>query len=138
MKLRIISAIMTVAGLTVLVLGIPLAIAVHRSILDSEVVKAQAAAARALPEIDVPLNRQQLTKLYSEPDAPPPFSVYAPDGSRLFGSGPTSADATVRRALAGEQASTTDGEIVVATPIVDINSEQASTGRPVSSTATNV
>ena len=60
MRRRITEAIVGVSALILLVLGIPLAIAVHRSILDSEVVELQATAARTLTEIDVPLNLSEL------------------------------------------------------------------------------
>ena len=106
------------------VLGIPLALAVHRSILDTEVVELQATAARTLSEIQVPLDPAELAAVSREPDTPPPFSVYMPDGSLLFGDGPTVADSAVRRALAGNPASTTAGEIVVATPITDDRTER--------------
>ncbi len=115
---------MGVSALILLVLGIPLAIAVHRSVLDSEVVELQATAARTLTEIDVPLDPRELAAVSSEPDAPPPFSVYDAAGHLLFGDGPASADRAVHRALAGDPSSTSDTEIVVATPITDDTSER--------------
>jgi signal transduction histidine kinase len=121
---RITEAIVGVSALILLVLGIPLALAVHQSILDSEVVELQATAARTLTEIDVPLNPKELITVSSEPDAPPPFSVYDATGTLLYGSGPPKADAAVLRALQGQPASTTDTEIVVATPITDDSSER--------------
>lgn len=124
MRRRITEAIVGVSALILLVLGIPLAIAVHQSILDSEVVELQATAARTLTEIDVPLDPKELAAVSSEPDAPPPFSVYDNSGSLLFGDGPPEADTAVRRALDGNPASTTDAEIVVATPITDDTSER--------------
>ncbi|MGB8860728.1 MAG: HAMP domain-containing sensor histidine kinase [Ilumatobacteraceae bacterium] len=124
MRRRITEAIVGVSALILLVLGIPLALAVHQSILDSEVVELQATAARTLAEIAVPLDPEKLAKVSSEPDAPPPFSVYDATGTLLFGDGPLEADAAVRRALAGNPASTTDNEIVVATPITDDASER--------------
>ena len=124
MRRRITEAIVGVSALILLVLGIPLALVVHQSILDSEVVELQATAARTLTEIDVPLDPKELAAVSSEPDAPPPFSVYDATGTLLFGDGPAEADATVRRALAGNPASTTDTEIVVATPITDGTSER--------------
>jgi len=124
LRRRITEAIVGVSALILLVLGIPLALAVHQSILDSEVVELQATAARTLTEIDVPLDPSELAAVSSEPDAPPPFSVYDATGTLLFGDGPPQADAAVRRALAGNPASTTDNEIVVATPITDDTSER--------------
>ncbi len=124
MRRRITEAIVGVSALILLVLGVPLALAVHQSILDSEVVELQASAARTLTEIDVPLDPTELAALSTEPDAPPPFSVYDTAGNLVFGDGPPVADAAVRRALAGNPASTTDTEIVVATPITDDRSER--------------
>jgi signal transduction histidine kinase len=124
MRRRITEAIVGVSALILLVLGVPLAIVVHQSVLDSEVVELQATAARTLTEITVPLDRVQLTEINGEADAPPPFSIYGTDGNLLFGDGPAAADAAVRRALTGDPASTTDGEIVVATPITDHASER--------------
>jgi signal transduction histidine kinase len=121
---RITEAIVGVSALILLVLGIPLALAVHRSILDSEVVELQGHAARTLSEINIPLDRAALAKVAGESDPPPPFSVYTPDGAILFGDGPAEADSAVRRALAGNPASTTDGEIVVVTPITDDDTER--------------
>ena len=124
MRRRITEAIVGVSALILLVLGIPLALAVHQSILDSEVVELQATAARTLTEIDVRLDPTELAAVSTEPDAPPPFSVYDMAGNLLFGDGPPEADAAVRRALAGNPASTTDTEIVVATPITEDSSER--------------
>ena len=124
MRRRITEAIVGVSALILLVLGIPLAIAVHRSILDSEVVELQATAARTLTEIDVPLNLSELAAVSGEPDAPPPFSVYDTAGNLVFGDGPHVADTAVVRALTGNPASTTKTEIVVATPINDDTTER--------------
>ncbi|MEP7202033.1 MAG: HAMP domain-containing sensor histidine kinase [Ilumatobacteraceae bacterium] len=124
MRRRITEAIVGVSALILVVLGVPLALVIHKSILDSEVVELQATAARTLTEIQVPIDRSQLAALSSEPDTPPPFSVYDAAGSLVFGDGPAQADSAVRRALAGDQASTTDGEIVVATPISDDTNER--------------
>ena len=119
MRRRITEAIVGVSALILLVLGVPLAIAVHRSILDSEVVELQATAARTLSEIHAPLDPGELAAVTHESDSSAPFSVYALDGTLLMGDGPAEADSAVRRALAGNPASTTNGEIVVATPITD-------------------
>lgn len=115
---------MGVAALLLFVLGIPLAIAVHQSIFDSEVVELQAIAARTLAEIRVPVDATQLTRLHTEADAPPPFSVYDTAGHLMFGDGPASADLPTRRALTGSTVSATGGQIVVATPIMDDANEK--------------
>jgi signal transduction histidine kinase len=121
---RITDAIVGVTALVLLVLGLPLAIAVHRSILTSEVVELQANAARALTEVNIPLDAGQLAGISREPDAPEPFSVYGLDGTRIFGGGPAAADSATRKALTGVQASATGGEIIVATPISDDTDER--------------
>ena len=71
MRRRIAEAIVGVAAIILLALGIPLALAVHRSILNSEVVELQAAAARTLAEIRVPIDATQLADVPKEPPAPP-------------------------------------------------------------------
>lgn len=124
MRRRITEAIVGVSALILLALGIPLAIVVHQSILDSEVVELQATAARTLAEIDVPLDPRQLASIGAEPDAPPLFAIYDPVGTRVFGIGPATADSVVRQALAGAPASSTDRELLVATPINDRSSER--------------
>ncbi len=124
MRRRIVEAIVGVAALLLLALGIPLAIAVDHSVLASEVVELQAVAARTLAEIDVPIDPQQLQRTHAESDSPPPFDVYDAGGNLVFGQGPTTADDATRRALAGETVSTTDGRIVVITPIIDRTTER--------------
>ena len=124
MRRRIVEAIVGVAALLLLALGIPLAIAVDHSVLASEVVELQATAARTLDEIAVPIDRRQLQRTHSENDSPPPFDVYDATGKLVFGQGPPSADAATLRALAGETVSATDGRIVVNTPIIDGTTER--------------
>ncbi len=124
MKRRITEAIVGVSALILVALGIPLALAIHQSIVDSEVVELQADAARTLAEIQVPLDPVQLASVNEEPDAPPAFSVYDADGRLVFGDGPALPDSAVLQALHGNTASTTNGEIVVATPVIDDATEQ--------------
>jgi signal transduction histidine kinase len=117
MRRRITRAIVGVTAFVVMALGIPLAIVAQQSILDSEVVELQAAAARTLAEITLPIDPAALDRLRLEPDAPPPFTVYDTEGQLVFGDGPLNGDALVAKAVAGVTASSTDGQIVVATPI---------------------
>ena len=124
MTRRIRGAIVGVSAIILLVLGIPLAIVVHRSAVDAEVVELQAKAATALTEIDVPLDPDQLARVATEPDAPTGLTVYDAAGARIYGSGPATADAVVERALSGQTASSTAGELVVATPITERGSER--------------
>ena len=121
MKRRITTAIVGVTAFVLLALGIPLAIIAERQLLDSEVVELQASAAETLIEIAIPLDANELADIASEPDSPPPFAVYGLDGALLFGLGPTIAEPAVDAALRGESSSSTDGLIVVATPITDNN-----------------
>ncbi|MEI6626518.1 MAG: HAMP domain-containing sensor histidine kinase [Actinomycetota bacterium] len=124
MRRRIVEAIVGVAALLLLALGIPLAIAVDRSVLASEVVELQATAARTLAEIALPIDPQQLQRTHAETDSPPPFDVYDAGGNLVFGQGPSTADDATRRALDGETVSTTNGRIVVITPIIDHTTER--------------
>ena len=117
MRGRITAAIVGVAALILVALGIPLAVAVHHWVLGSEVVELQATAARTLTEVAVPFDLTQLAAVAHEPDAPPPFGVYDGDGALVFGDGPLRGDEVVGRALAGVTVTTTHGQIVVATPI---------------------
>lgn len=124
MRRRIREAIVGVSAIILLVLGVPLAVVVHRSALDSEVVELQATAATALTEIEVPVRPDQLAQVATEADAPPRFGVYDTDGNKVFGRGPATADSVVEKALSGETASSTDTEIIVATPITARGSER--------------
>ncbi|TPW10154.1 MAG: histidine kinase [Acidimicrobiaceae bacterium] len=119
MKRRITTAIVGVTAFILLALGIPLAVIAERQLLDSEVVELQAAAAETLTEISVPLDPRELAQIANEPDTPPPFAIYDTDGNLVFGTGPTTAEPAVIEALSGESSSSTDGLIVVATPITD-------------------
>ena len=124
MRRRIRQAIVGVSAIILLVLGIPLAIAVHRSALDSEIVGLQATTATALAEIDGTLQPDRLARIASEPDAPSSFAVYDTAGSKVYGQGPSTADAIAEEALRGDAASRTDGELIVATPIYRSGSER--------------
>lgn len=121
MRRRITSAIVGVTGFVLLALGIPLAIVAQRQILDSEVVELQATAAETLPEISIPLDTTELGEIAAEPDEPPPFAVYDTNSTLVFGNGPTNPEPAVIAALTGKPSSSTDGLIVVATPITDRN-----------------
>ena len=116
-------AIMGVAAFILVVLGVPLALVVHQSILDNEVVRLQATAARTLVQIDVPLDRAEIRRLSTKGEVSPPYAVYDQLGRLLFGNGPSIPDASVLQALTGETTSKTAGEIVVATPIIDRGGE---------------
>jgi len=121
---RITEAIVGVTGLVLLMLGFPLAAAVHQSIVDGEVTDLQGTAARTLAELDVPLDRTQLLAVSRDPDVPPSFSVYDASGTLIFGPGPAAADPVVRRALAGDPGTSRNGRIEVSTPITAGTSDQ--------------
>jgi signal transduction histidine kinase len=121
---RIREAIVGVSAAILLVLGLPLAAAVHRVILDSEVVEREAAANRTLAEIAVPLDARQLASIRHDPDAPPPFAIYDTEGRRIYGTGPDHADSLVRHALEGDPATSQSGSIEVALPIPDRSREE--------------
>ena len=104
MRARIRGAIVGVTTIIVLLLGIPLAILVQRSALDSEVVELQAVAVTTLTEIAVPPNAEQLARMALEPDAPARFAVYGVDGVKIdrafvSGSQVSSSDRIVLRSM---------------------------------------
>lgn len=125
MRRLITRAIMLVAIVTVVVLGVPLAYVAHRSIDNDAVVHLQRRAALAIGEVTLPLDPNTITKALSEPDDPPDVTVYDLTGARLTGPGPSTADAAVRRALRGQPAALHLGtDLVVATPLNDRSTEQ--------------
>ncbi len=119
MTRRIRAAIVGVSATILLLLGLPLAIAVHQLILNSEVVALQSSATRTLAEVAVPLSATQLAAIGRERDAPPPFTVYDARGNRVFGPGPQRADPLVQRALAGNPVTRTGTQIEAAVPVTD-------------------
>jgi signal transduction histidine kinase len=123
-RTQISRAIVGVALLLVLGLGIPLAVVVRRFYDDQAVADLHRHAAEAITEIVLPLDAQELASVVDETDAPGPFSVYDSTGRRLFGRGPASADAAVRAALSGKAATRRrEGEFVVAVPLTQRTSE---------------
>jgi signal transduction histidine kinase len=111
----------------VCLLGLPLAVAVRRSILDAEVVRVQVAAADVLTDIAIPLDRAQIVGVTHDPDAPRSFAVYAPDGTAVFGDD-DGRDPLVRRALRGDPSTRVSGEIEVFTPIPDRTNTESIAG----------
>ncbi len=124
MRGQISRAIVGVALLLVLGLGIPLAVVVQRFYADQAVADLRRRAAETITEIALPLDPDELASVAVEPDAPGPFSVYDHDGRRVFGDGPSSADPAVRAALAGAATVTRiDGELVLGAPLTQRTSE---------------
>jgi signal transduction histidine kinase len=116
MRRRITAAIVGVTAIVLLVLGIPLAIAVQTTVLQSEVVELQGEAVRLLSETSVPLDRAELGELTPR-DADVTATVYDAAGQRVVGPGPAVGDEVVRRALAGIATTDRSGRLIVATPI---------------------
>jgi signal transduction histidine kinase len=121
---RIRAAIVGVTALVLVGLGVPLAIAVHESFLNDEVIELQAAASRIRAEVTFPLTRDELAAVAAEKEAPPHLGVYDRSGRLLYGEGPQHADALVTRTLSGDPGSSTDGPISVTEPITNGRSER--------------
>ncbi|MEO7428922.1 MAG: hypothetical protein ABIY48_06020, partial [Acidimicrobiales bacterium] len=124
MKSQITRAIIAVAALLVIGLGLPLAIVVQRFYQDGAAADLQRRAAESLAEIALPLEPVGLARVASERDSPGEFTVYDTAGHLVFGAGPRQADSAVRQALSGRSVSAHDArELVVASPITDRSSE---------------
>jgi signal transduction histidine kinase len=121
---RISRAIVGVAVLLVLVLGLPLALVVQRLYEDRAMADLQRRAAETINEVALPVDATALAEVAGEPDAPGPFAVYEPSGRRIFGPGPADADPAVRRALAGDTTSRSGPVLVIAVPLTDRSTEE--------------
>lgn len=125
MRRRITRAILGVAFLLVVGLGLPLAIVVQRFYEDRAVADLQRRAAETIAEIALPLDQDDLRTVSREADSPGRFSVYDGRAHRVYGPGPADGDAVVVRALRGRAASASiDGDRALAAPITDRNSEE--------------
>ena len=80
MRRQISRAILGVAVLLVVGLGLPLAIVVERFYEDRAAADLQRRAAEAIVEITLPLDATELASVSDEPDSPGAFSVYTLDG----------------------------------------------------------
>ena len=139
MRRRLTGAIVSVVALTVLLLGVPLAIAVDHSYRDSATVVLQRRAAETLAEITLPLDPKQLAGIADQVDTKGPLGVYDATGARLIGSGPARGDGAVTDALSGEANSTnTPDDFIVAIPITDRSTEQVAGVVRVSEPSKNV
>jgi signal transduction histidine kinase len=118
-------AILGVAVLLVVGLGLPLAVVVQRFYQDRALVELQRRAAETIAEMSLPLEREELASVLHEHDSPGPFSLYTQDGRRLFGSGPATANSLVRRALRGGVVSArSSNDLAVAAPLTDRQNER--------------
>lgn len=124
MRRQISQAILFVAVLIVVGLGLPLAVVVQQSFEDRAVADLQRRAAETIVEIALPLDPGGLAEAAGEPDVPGPFTVYDASAYRLFGEGPAVADPTVLAALDERTTSQVqDDQLVLAAPITDRSSE---------------
>jgi signal transduction histidine kinase len=124
MRAQISRAILAVAVLIVIGLGLPLAVVVQRFYEDRAAADLQRRAAETIVEISLPLDADELAQVASEPDTPGEFTVYDHQGRRLYGDGPPQGDAAVTTALAGQSSTTSnDHQRTLAAPITDRSSE---------------
>ena len=124
MKGQISRAILAVAVLIVIGLGLPLAVVVQRFYEDRSAADLQRRAAETIVEISLPLDAQDLAQVANEPDTPGEFTVYDDQGRRLYGNGPPRGDGAVSKALAGHSSTTSnDHQRTLAAPITDRSSE---------------
>lgn len=124
MKSQITRAILAVAALLIIGLGLPLAVVVQRFYQDGAVADLRRRAAETVVEIALPLDPAELAQVVTEADSPGAFTVYDIDGRRLFGTGPAQADATVVHALQGQfTLARGAGQVVLASPITDRSTE---------------
>jgi signal transduction histidine kinase len=100
-RLRLTRAIILVAALTLVLLGVPLAFVVSRYYENSAAVDLQRRAAEATIEVTLPFDAHALDDLSDEATVEA-FGVYDPSGTLVAGLGPADADTAARRALAGE------------------------------------
>jgi signal transduction histidine kinase len=123
-KSRIVLAIMGVAALLILVLGIPLGLVAERFYQDRALVELQRRAEHAVGEVTLPLDAQALTAAMNDRDPLTDVSVYSPSGRKLVGPGPNLADAAVLAAMDGQMAARTGrSERIVAAPVHDRTTE---------------
>jgi signal transduction histidine kinase len=115
-KVRLIWAIAAVATAAVILFGIPLAIVLQRTYRDEEVLRLQRDTIAATRSIDTGAASGDRPEL---PHFAGQVALYGEALGRIAGSGPTRADATVRRAIASRapQRSEPSGPLVVAIPI---------------------
>jgi signal transduction histidine kinase len=98
-KRRLVRAIVAVTALTILLLGIPLAIVARHWYEDRNTVDLQRRAAEAA--VDVSIDPADGSLRMSEDDGSDSFGVYDASGALMAGEGPATADAAVAAALLG-------------------------------------
>ena len=123
MRRKITTAIVGVCAVVLLLVGIPLAFAIHVLILDHQVHEVTTESIRLASSTRVAPSFENVTTFVTKRSLADEFSVYDASGARLAGWGPPSADVITLAALQGVNAHSTDREIVVATPIFDATHE---------------
>ena len=117
MKRRIVFSIVGVTAVALLMLGVPLGLSVKHLYVSQEVLRLERVASESRSAINAAsLGSGDPIELHN--DGTTTFAAYNANGHRIAGSGPSTADAAVSRALRGDVADTrTGGRIVVAIPI---------------------
>ena len=100
MRRRLTRSILFVTAMTLLTLGLPLAIVVYRYYENSATVDLQRRAAEGLAELPLPFDAATVDDFDLGGDAP--FGVYDASGALIAGSGPARADRATMAALHGE------------------------------------
>ena len=124
MKRRIRAAIVGVSLIVLLALGVPLAILIHRTAVDAELLELEAEAASSVAGVRIPVDAHALDSFTSKADTARNLGVYDPTGVRVAGVGPRRGDEAVRRALRGVVASSSADALVVVTPVVQPTSTE--------------
>lgn len=129
MKARIAHTIIGVTALTIVVLGVPLAILIERFYESRATVELHRSAAEAIAELTIPLDPVGIADAAAEPDSPRDFSVYDQTGVRLFGTGPrnlkdaVSDQLVVVSPITDRATETVVGSVRVSRPRSDIEAE---------------
>ena len=129
MKARIARTIIGVTALTIVALGVPLAIVIQRFYESRATVELQRSAAEAIAELTVPLDPTEIADAATEPDSPRDFSVYDETGVRLYGTGPRDLDdaapdqLVVVSPITDRATETVVGSVRVSRPRSDVASE---------------
>ena len=117
MRKRIVALTVAAAVLAISLFGLPLAAGVAKYYVDDERAELERAAdSTALQVADTLASHPATVQI--PPGRNADVAVYAPDGHRLVGTGPDTADEIVAQALAG-QAVRADKDLAFATPVTD-------------------
>jgi signal transduction histidine kinase len=117
MRRRLTLTITLVATAAVVLFALPLAAVLNRSYRDEEILRLQRDTVAVTREIDVSAQRADPVELPASSDA---LTVYSPDGQRVTGTGPATANALVRQALSGGRPASSGGgpRLAVAVPLL--------------------